>query len=172
MEKYNIRVRLPLLIHQRGDTDKHLEHDFFDAQPQTSASVFLLKQITHDWSDRYVTQILQRLRDAATPTTMLMLIDTIVVHPCPSPSVTIPGGSLPPPPSPLLANLGVANASTHFADLSMFVHFNAQERTLKHMVELLAGAGWEVVRVYRSDDSGGYLPQIVATPILFPGSPR
>ncbi|KAJ3732263.1 S-adenosyl-L-methionine-dependent methyltransferase [Lentinula guzmanii] len=108
-----------------GKIEYH-EHDFFDAQPQTSATVFLLKQITHDWSDRYVTRILQRLR--------------------------------------------VANASTHFADLSMFVHFNAQERTLAHMVELLAGTGWEVIRVYRSDDSGGYLPQIVATPVPSPAS--
>ncbi|KAJ3787451.1 O-methyltransferase-domain-containing protein [Lentinula aff. detonsa] len=150
-----------------GKIEYH-EHDFFDVQPQTSATVFLLKQITHDWSDRYVTRILQRLRDAATPTTMLVIVDTIINHPCPSPPSNILGANLPPPPPPLLANLGVANASTHFADLSMFVHFNAQERTLAHMVELLAGTGWEVIRVYRSDDSGGYLPQIVATPVPSP----
>ncbi|KAJ3725847.1 S-adenosyl-L-methionine-dependent methyltransferase, partial [Lentinula raphanica] len=144
-----------------GKIEYH-EHDFFDAQPQTSATVFLLKQITHDWSDRYVIRILKRLRDAATPTTTLVIVDTIINHPCPSPPSEIPGANLALPPSPLLANLGVANASTHFADLSMFVHFNACERTLAHMVELLAGTGWEVTRVYRSDDSGGYLPQIVA----------
>ncbi|KAJ3752790.1 S-adenosyl-L-methionine-dependent methyltransferase [Lentinula raphanica] len=144
------------------------EHDFFDAQPQTSATVFLLKQITHDWSDLYVIRILKRLRDAATPTTTLVIVDTIINHPCPSPPSEIPGANLALPPSPLLANLGVANASTHFADLSMFVHFNACERTLAHMVELLAGTGWEVTRVYRSDDSGGYLPQIVARTVPIP----
>ncbi|KIK57717.1 hypothetical protein GYMLUDRAFT_75330 [Collybiopsis luxurians FD-317 M1] len=141
------------------------EHDFFEAQPQTSANVFLLKQITHDWSDRYVDLILRRLRDAATPSTTLVLVDTIIVHPCPCPPSAIPGANLPSPPPPLLANLGAANASTHFADLSMFVHFNAQERTLAHIVELLAGTGWKVTRVHRSDDCGGYLPQIIATPV-------
>ncbi|KAJ3821345.1 O-methyltransferase-domain-containing protein [Lentinula raphanica] len=150
-----------------GKIEYH-EHDFFDAQPQTSSTVFLLKQITHDWSDRYVIRILKRLRDAATPTTTLVIVDTIINHPCPSPPSEIPGANLAPPPSPLLANLGVANASTHFADLSMFVHFNACERTLAHMVELLAGTGWEVTRVYRSDDSGGYLPQIVARTVPIP----
>ncbi|KAJ4487854.1 O-methyltransferase-domain-containing protein [Lentinula aciculospora] len=152
-----------------GKIEYH-EHNFFEAQPQTSATVFLLKQITHDWSDRYVIRILQRLRDAATPTTTLVIVDTIIVHPCPSSPSDIPGANLSPPPLPLLANLGVANASTHFADLSMFVHFNAQERTLVHIVELLASTGWEVIRVYRSDDSGGYLPQIVAIPTLIPDS--
>ncbi|KAJ3895655.1 O-methyltransferase-domain-containing protein [Lentinula edodes] len=156
---------------ESGKIEYH-EHNFFDTQPQTSATVFLLKQITHDWSDRYVVQILQRLRDAATSTTTLVIVDTIIVHPCPSPPSDIPGANLVPPPSPLLANLGVANASTHFADLSMFVHFNAQERTLVHMVELLAKTGWKVIRVYRSDDSGGYLPQIVATPVTIPASTK
>ncbi|KAF5377065.1 hypothetical protein D9757_007694 [Collybiopsis confluens] len=145
--------------------DSSSEHDFFKAQPQTSANVFLLKQITHDWSDRYVSLILRQLRDAAAPFTTLVIVDTIIIHPCPSPPSTIPGANLPSPPPPLLANLGAANASTHFADLSMLVHFNAQERTLAHLDKLLADAGWKVTQVHRSDDNGGYLPQIVAIPI-------
>ncbi|KAJ4487855.1 O-methyltransferase-domain-containing protein [Lentinula aciculospora] len=141
------------------------EHDFFEPQPQTSATVFLLKQITHDWSDRYVLRIIRRLREAATPTTTLILIDTIITHPCPSHPSDIPGANIPPPPWPLVANLGVANASTHFANLTMFTHFNAQERTLMHIVELLASTGWNVTRVHRSTESEGFLPQIIAVPM-------
>jgi len=143
-------------------------HEFFEEQPHISATVFLLKQITHNWSDRYVTRILRRLRDAAAPTTTLVIVDPIIVHPCPAPPSTIPGANLPAPPSPLLSNLSIANASTHFMDQNMFVHFNAQERTLDHLVELLASSGWEIVQVHRPDVSGGYLSQIVAKTIPVP----
>ncbi|KAJ7130076.1 O-methyltransferase-domain-containing protein, partial [Mycena crocata] len=35
------------------------EHDFFTHQPVTNASVFLLKQILHNWSNQYCAKILK-----------------------------------------------------------------------------------------------------------------
>ncbi|KAK0458974.1 O-methyltransferase-domain-containing protein [Desarmillaria tabescens] len=142
-----------------------LEHDFFDVQCQLDASVFLLKQITHDWSDQYVARILRHLRHASTATTKLVLVDCIIPHTCRAPQVTIPGADFPTPPAPLLANMGAANASPYFTDLSMYVHFNGQDRTLAHIVELLNRAGWAVERMYPGDSIGNYLPQIIATPV-------
>lgn len=143
---------------------QYIEHDFFQVQRQLDASVFLLKQITHDWSDKYVTRILRRLRDASTATTKLVLIDCIIPHSCSAVEVDIPGANSPAPPAPLLANMGAANASPYFTDLSMYVHFNGQDRTLAHIVGLLNEAGWAVERVHPGDSIGNYLPQIIAKP--------
>ncbi|KAG7448370.1 uncharacterized protein BT62DRAFT_1073955 [Guyanagaster necrorhizus] len=78
--------------------------------------------------------------------------------------VDIPGANSPAPPAPLLANMGTANASPYFTDLSMYVHFTGQDRTLAHIVGLLNGAGWAMERVHPGDSIGNYLPQIIATP--------
>ncbi|KAA1470992.1 S-adenosyl-L-methionine-dependent methyltransferase [Dentipellis sp. KUC8613] len=142
------------------------EHDFFTAQPSDrSVSVFLLKQIMHDWSNRYALRILSRLREAASPETQLVIIDSIIPHTCPADEISIPGAKFTTPPAPLLANMGAANTAPYFTDLSMYVHFNGMERKLEQSVELLKKAGWEVVQVHASDGSGRYLSQIVAVPI-------
>lgn len=142
-------------------TDVYSEHDFFETQPQTSASVFLLKQIMHDWSDRYAARILRRLRDAATPATILCLNEALNLHTCPAPLLPIPGAHIPSPPSPLLTNLGPAKARTNVMDLVMHAHVSGRERTLVEFVELLASTGWKVVQVYH----GEYNSQIIAAPI-------
>lgn len=140
------------------------EHNFFDIQPRQNAGAFLLKQITHDWSDAYAVKILRRLADAATPETKLVLVDNIIPYACPSGDLSIPGYREPDPPYPLLANLGGANTLPYGYDLSMYVHFNATERTSKQLVDLLARGGWSVVQVYMTDHLASYLPQVVASP--------
>ncbi|KAE9402942.1 O-methyltransferase [Gymnopus androsaceus JB14] len=140
---------------------QYQEHDFFETQPQTSASVFLLKQIMHDWSDRYAACILRRLRDAAMPATILCLNEALNLHTCPAPLLPIPGAHIPSPPSPLLTNLGPAKARTNVMDLVMHAHVSGRERTLVEFVELLASTGWKVVQVYH----GEYNSQIIAAPI-------
>ncbi|KAJ7890328.1 O-methyltransferase [Mycena leptocephala] len=122
-------------------------HSFFTAQPLKNAAVFLLRWIMHDWSDPFAVQILQHLREAATPETKLVTVDIILPYTCPDTGVTtrIPGAAHPPPPAPLLPNLGAASNMKYWLDLQMFVLGNCQERTLGHFVALAAQSGWEVV---------------------------
>ncbi|KAJ8469560.1 hypothetical protein ONZ45_g16849 [Pleurotus djamor] len=161
-------------------------HDFFAPQPETrkSASVYFLKQVLHDWSDEYCVKILSNLRDAAqTTTTKLVLMESIMPFACradihgpegaadtgPNGNVNvnrIPGAVSHEAPSPLLANYGIVNEMGYNADIDMFLLFNSQERTIKHMVELLRSTGWEVVKVHRQ--TGGdstFLQGIEAIPI-------
>lgn len=124
--------------------------------------MFLLKQIVHNWSDRYAGRILQQLRDAATPNTKLVIIDSIIPYSCPGNDTSVTGFEPTQPPAPLLANMGAANMLPYIIDLAMYVHFNASERTIDQMKELLEGAGWRLVRVHSVDSLGGYLPQLVS----------
>ncbi|KAF7349748.1 hypothetical protein MSAN_01701700 [Mycena sanguinolenta] len=55
-----------------------LVHDFHTTQPILNAAVFMLRWIVHDWSDDRVVKILRHLRDAAQPTTKLVVIDKIL----------------------------------------------------------------------------------------------
>jgi hypothetical protein len=60
----------------------HLVHDFFKPQPITSAAVFLLRVVLHDWPDAYAQRILLRLREAAAPGTRLVLADFVLPLAC------------------------------------------------------------------------------------------
>ncbi|KAG6898618.1 hypothetical protein C0993_005645 [Termitomyces sp. T159_Od127] len=61
-------------------------HGFFTPQPVANASVFILKQILHDWSDPYCVPILKELRAAATPETKLVVVDSIIAYACHDPT--------------------------------------------------------------------------------------
>ena len=80
-------------------------HDFFEAQPVKDASVFVARYITHNWSDKYARQVLQRLRAAARPDTTLVVIDDIQDYLCRGGApgaVGVPGVEKPMAPEPLL----------------------------------------------------------------------
>ncbi|KAJ7167962.1 S-adenosyl-L-methionine-dependent methyltransferase [Mycena filopes] len=138
-------------------------HDFFAPQPQTNAAIFLLKQITHDWSDEYCVKILRRLWDAATPTTTLLLLDSIVPLACRDPAGIADG--LKEAPEPLLANYGGVNDMAYNADMAMFLLFNSQERTRMHLEELLLRTGWKLVAVHRQPGDSTFLQCVEATKI-------
>lgn len=74
--------------------------DFFEAQAIKNPAVFVMRFIVHNWADDPIIKILKHLRAAAKPDTRLVIFDTLMPHVC-----AVPGG-LPPPPSPLLGNLG------------------------------------------------------------------
>ena len=77
-----------------------LVHDFFEPQTIKEPAAFILRFIIHDWADEISIKILKHLRAAAKPDTRLIIFDTLMPHVC-----AVPGGP-PPPPSPLLGNLG------------------------------------------------------------------
>ncbi|KAJ7023063.1 O-methyltransferase [Mycena alexandri] len=57
-------------------------HDFFTPQPITTAAVFLLRVVLHDWPDAFAQRILLRLREAAAPYTRLVLADFVLPLAC------------------------------------------------------------------------------------------
>ena len=98
-------------------------HDFFQPQPIKNASVFLVKQILHDWPDAYTSKILTKLREVAQRETKLIIIDNIVPFACHDPSADegkgIPGAVPKEAPQPLLANYGIANEMGYNYDLAV-----------------------------------------------------
>ncbi|EKM53088.1 uncharacterized protein PHACADRAFT_210808 [Phanerochaete carnosa HHB-10118-sp] len=150
-------------------------------------AVFLMRVITHDWPDSYIIRILLRLRQAAGPNTRLLLADYVLPLACvdededggaetpdsvsTSEKVTyepLPGAArtLAPEGSPLLPNLGKANANAYWLDLTMRAMFNAQERTLRELAALARAAGWKVVQVTHAE--GSLFGHITAMPVDIP----
>ena len=94
-------------------------HDFFTPQPVKNAAVFLLRVITHDWPDEFVTRILLQLRQAATPQTKLILVDYVLPFACEDHTGDIGAiRTMAPPSSRLLPNLGKANANAFWLDMT------------------------------------------------------
>lgn len=95
-----------------------LGHDFFTPQPVKNAAVFLLRNILHDWPDKYCVQILNYLRQAAAPFTQLVIIDNLLSYACTEEGLeNVPGANRPLPPPPLLPNGGYASAISYSQDL-------------------------------------------------------
>jgi hypothetical protein len=128
-------------------------HNFFEPQVIKNADVFLLHMIIHDWSDKDCIRILRHLRDAATPSTQLLVVDNLMAYACVDESTKdIPGAEMPLPPIPLLPNYGHARAAQYYEDAIMLELQNAKERTIAELVRLLEGTGWKLARVVQSID--------------------
>ncbi|KAI9066168.1 S-adenosyl-L-methionine-dependent methyltransferase [Trametes sanguinea] len=163
-----------------------LGHDFFLPQPPLfmpgstkpmTPSIYLMRVITHDWPDEFVTKILLNLRVSAGPETKLLLADHILPLACYDEDLDgdisedpLPGAirSLAPEGSPLLANLGKANANAYWMDLTMRATFNAQERTLREMAALTLTAGWKIVDVVHAE--GSLFGHMTAVPVEIPSA--
>ncbi|GJE87381.1 S-adenosyl-L-methionine-dependent methyltransferase [Phanerochaete sordida] len=124
-------------------------HDFFTPQPIKDASVFLLRVVIHDWSDKYALRILRPLREAATPNTRLIIVENFSAHACEDDTVkSIPGAERPAPPKPLLPNGGHASTISYQSDIQMMEAVNGQERTIKEFQNILQQSGWKMSSVH------------------------
>ncbi|KAF5380106.1 hypothetical protein D9615_006249 [Tricholomella constricta] len=143
-----------------------MHHDFFTPQPVANASVFLLKQILHDWADPYSIKILKALRAAATPDTKLIVLDNIVAYACHDPTVDSElGVGYTEAPTPLLANYGAANVMPYVLDLGMMIWLNSTERTIGHLDTLLKSTGWKIIGTKRHDPPSNFYEPLIAVPM-------
>ncbi|KAF8351901.1 S-adenosyl-L-methionine-dependent methyltransferase [Amanita rubescens] len=153
-------------------------HDFFDSQPQTDASIFFVKNVLHDWSDKYSSKILKRLRDAATSNTKLVVLETILPYACHETEDSGDGISSAVPvkaPIPLLANWGAVNDLAYGIDISgliriwirqMLALLNGQERTIRQFDQLFKGAGWKITALcWQRGVNVALLSSVEAVPI-------
>ncbi|GAA5946420.1 hypothetical protein JCM3765_000234 [Sporobolomyces pararoseus] len=110
--------------------------NFFEPQQVKDATVFVLRAIIHDWPDTESIQILKHLRDAATPTTKLVVIESTYNE------------LSPPHPFP------PANIWPYISDLQMLSALNAQERTEAQYKALGKKAGWKLVKTWKTGPQG------------------
>ncbi|EJD51352.1 S-adenosyl-L-methionine-dependent methyltransferase [Auricularia subglabra TFB-10046 SS5] len=132
-------------------------HDFFACQPASERppSVYLLRFILHDWSDSSAVRILRKLREAASQTTRLVIIERIIPYACETATscAALPASSLP--------NLGAIKLNGYLLDVHMLMAFNGQERTLLQFGHLLAAAEWKLEEVH---NTGSVASLLVCSP--------
>ncbi|KAI0795363.1 S-adenosyl-L-methionine-dependent methyltransferase [Irpex lacteus] len=143
-------------------------HDIFSPQPVRNAAVFLVRAITHDWSDEYCVKFLTQLRAAATPSTQLVVVDNVISYACldSQETLNIPGVKevRPTAPKPLLPNFGTASAMTYLLDVSLMTGLNGKERTAAQFAEIYKQSGWKLVRVH-ADGFNYHDIKTIAVPI-------
>ncbi|KIP10236.1 hypothetical protein PHLGIDRAFT_266603 [Phlebiopsis gigantea 11061_1 CR5-6] len=141
-------------------------HDFFAQQPAREVGVFILRNILHDWSDKYCLNILKNLRSIATPHTRLIIIDSLMNYACIDPKlVSIPGAQRNTPPEPLLPNGGCASALKYFVDIQMLSLFNGKERTTRQFQELMRAAGWRLSEIHETGIGSASTQKAIGVPM-------
>ncbi|KIW81975.1 hypothetical protein Z517_05001 [Fonsecaea pedrosoi CBS 271.37] len=116
-------------------------HDFFKKNPVVGAEIYWLRYIIHDWADDDAIAILSRVADSMTPTSRVLIAETLM-------RTTVPADKFRSAATPLLANYGVAMAPAHMMDLNMMMMTNGRERTPAEFDRIVQAAGMVVDRVW------------------------
>ena len=98
-------------------------HDFFTPQPVIGAKVYYLRTILHDWPDKEARQILENIRQAMVPDSILLINEYV------------------------LPDFGVSLLPAQL-DLSMMAIFSSQERTREQWESLLESAGFKTLKIW------------------------
>jgi C-methyltransferase len=104
-----------------ADRVRIVSGSFFDGIPP-AGDAYVIKNVIHDWSDDLAVQILRRVRAAADPAAVVLLIEFVL-------------------PDHHREFLG------HVVDLEMLVQATGRERTATQYRDLLEEAGFEMTRV-------------------------
>jgi len=113
------------------------EHDFFTPQPVRGAKAYYLRTVLHDWPDKQAHEILRHVREAMVGEESVLLVNETC-----------------------LAEKGVGLMEAEL-DMSMMVLFASLERTEAQWRELLEGAGFRVLGVWRPESGSGALFEAV-----------
>ncbi|KAF7304096.1 hypothetical protein MIND_00641100 [Mycena indigotica] len=163
--KQHWQTELP--SHVENQLVEFQEHDFFKPQPVKNADVFMMRFIAHNWDDAKLAHILQNLRDAAKPTTKLVILDKIQLFAARAPAggdaTLVLDAGAPQAQEPLLPNWGIGNTEYYFFDIGVHIMLGGGERTLPAFVAVLEKAHWRLEKVYRP--KGSHQPHLVAVPI-------
>jgi len=141
-------------------------HDFFEPQPIKDASIFLIKQVLHNWPISYMSKILRHLREAANKDTILIIIDNVLSYACRDSADSEFDSESPvfKAPEPLLPNYGGVKNAAYTMDITM-MFYNAQEHTLLGLKDLLASTGWRLLRIRAIDPQKYLLKSVEAVPM-------
>ncbi|CAK3929600.1 hypothetical protein D0859_05516 [Lecanosticta acicola] len=107
-----------------------MAYDFFTPQPLKGARFYLMRSVLHDWPDEDCHKILSNTKQAMDPEYSRLLLDEWVL---PETGVDLKAACL---------------------DVNMMLTFNAMERSRSQWINLLDGAGFELVEVYGTDGGG------------------
>ncbi|TVY80801.1 Demethylsterigmatocystin 6-O-methyltransferase [Lachnellula suecica] len=106
-----------------------MAQNFFEKNQVQGAKIYFIRKCLHDLPDAMAKQVLQHIKDAMSPQSLLF-IDEIV-----------------------LREQG-ASINVMQLDITMLTMFNARERSLAHLKILLGEVGLKVVEVYKYDSYG------------------
>ncbi|KAJ7232370.1 S-adenosyl-L-methionine-dependent methyltransferase [Mycena rebaudengoi] len=136
-------------------------HDLFAPQPVRNASIFLMRLVLHDWPFDDARKILKHLRAAATPDTVLVILDHILPYACAAGDAEDADAA----PPPLLSNYGAANSLGYGTDVLIMTMVNTLERMRPDFERVLESGGWRLQRVVHIEGARGFFLPIHAVPI-------
>ncbi|KAJ3565432.1 hypothetical protein NP233_g7635 [Leucocoprinus birnbaumii] len=123
-------------------------HNFFDPQPVKGAAVYFMANVLHDWPDEKCLAILRNIREAAAPSSKLILLENGVAYACEDPrdyGFTFERRGAP---WPLIPNLGKGGGPALTAqDMQMLNLFNGEERNVRKLIQLGKETGWKLVSI-------------------------
>jgi hypothetical protein len=115
-----------------------MAHDFFASQPIEGAKAYYMRNILHDWPDKQAKVILNSIRAAMSPESILLIDETV------------------------LPEWKVPLASAQF-DFCMMAAFSSLERTEAQYTTLLEETRFELVKVWPQPGGPAMLFEAVAT---------
>jgi len=123
-------------------------NSFFESQPVKGAAVYFMRSILHDWPDEKCVQILRILREAASPSSRVVVFDMLVPYACKYDGPFAEAIGVQHAPYPLLPNLGLgAGGFVTMVDMQMMGLLNGKERTVTGFIELGRQSGWKLEKV-------------------------
>ena len=87
-------------------TDLCTAYDFFQPQPVKGAAVYFCRFVIQDWPDAECIKILKRIREAASPSSRLILFEVGIPYACADPTTYAGEVERRSAPYPLIPNLG------------------------------------------------------------------
>ncbi|CAD6448723.1 35c97764-98e9-4b0b-85eb-c879caea947e [Sclerotinia trifoliorum] len=110
----------------KHDNVEMMAQNFNEKQQVQGANIYYIRQCLHDFPDKEAKQVLQNIRDAMSPKSLL-LIDEMVIP-----------------------NIGASPFSMQL-DFTMMAFLSSAERTLSHWRKLLEEVGLQLIQVYKYD---------------------